>query len=164
MGMRVLIALAYLAAVMSMVSAESIPVYFGTYTGGSGASQGIYRSILNLETGELSNPVLAARATNPSFLEIHPNGRFLYAVSESGGSGSVSAFEIDSDTGDLGLLNREPSGGEAGRWAGGGGGARCSGGGDGGAADGAGGVSVRRASPGYDTAGTGGNAGTLGNW
>ncbi len=83
----------------------------GTYTRGENSSKGIYSSVLNLETGRLSDPVLAAEARHPSFLEIHPNGRFLYAVSEVGGEGSVSAYAVDADTGDLKLLNRRPSGG-----------------------------------------------------
>ena len=98
-------------AVSSMVFGESMPVYVGTYTGGQNASRGIYRSTLDLETGRLSEPVLAAEARNPSFVEIHPNGQFLYAVSESGGAGSVSAFAIEPGTGNLTLLNQQPSGG-----------------------------------------------------
>ncbi|UCD53178.1 MAG: beta-propeller fold lactonase family protein, partial [Phycisphaerales bacterium] len=105
---------ACVAAVMSLVAmstgwARTLGVYFGTYTGGDGGSKGIYRSMLDTETGTLSVPVLAAEAKNPSFLEIHPNGRFLYAVSESGGAGSVSAYAIDSETGGLTLLNQQPS-------------------------------------------------------
>jgi len=103
---------AKLAAVSSLVSAKSLPVYFGTYTGPSGSSKGIYRSLLDLKTGKLSEPVLAVEARNPSFLEIHPNGKFLYAVSESGGAGSVSAFAIAAETGDLKFLNQQPSRGE----------------------------------------------------
>ena len=109
MRIKFFITVAFLFAAVSMVSAESISVYFGTYTGGSGGSQGIYRSTLDLETGKLSDPVLAAETRNPSFVEIHPNGEFLYAVSESGGAGSVSAFAIDSDTGGLKPLNQQPS-------------------------------------------------------
>jgi 6-phosphogluconolactonase len=67
--------------------------------------------MLDLGTGKLSNPVLAAEAKNPSFIEIHPDGEFLYAVSESGGAGSVSAYAIDKDTGNLKFLNQQPSGG-----------------------------------------------------
>jgi 6-phosphogluconolactonase len=111
MGMKVLITVAFLFAAMCMVSAESLPVYFGTYTQGGSSSKGICRSALDLETGKLSEPVLAAEATNPSFLEIHPNGKFLYAVSEAGKAGSVSAYAIASDTGNLKLLNKQPSGG-----------------------------------------------------
>ena len=94
---------------LSTAGSKSLPVYFGTYTGGQ--SQGIYRSVLDLETAELSAPVLASEAKNPSFLEIHPNGKFAYAVSESGGGGTVSAYAIDATTGTLQFLNQQPSGG-----------------------------------------------------
>ena len=97
--------------ILSTVYAESIDVYFGTYTSDNNGSKGIYRSVLDTETGKLSTPVLVAEARNPSFLEIHPNGKFLYAVSESGGNGTVSAYAIDPDTGNLKLLNSQPSGG-----------------------------------------------------
>src|SRR5262249_6552338 len=54
---------------------EKLWVYVGTYTGGP--SKGIYRLDLDLATGKLSEPVLAAETANPSFLAIHPNRRFL---------------------------------------------------------------------------------------
>jgi len=111
MKTKTLITAAILAAVSSTVYAESLPVYFGTYTSGRNGAEGIYRSVLDTETGELSAPVLAAKAGNPSFIEIHPNGKYLYAVSESGRDGSVSAYAIDPDTGNLKLLNSRPSGG-----------------------------------------------------
>jgi 6-phosphogluconolactonase len=90
-------------------------VYFGTYTGG-GQSQGIYVSELDTATGELTAPRLAAEAVNPSFLEIHPNRQWVYAVgevSDLGGkkTGGVSAFKLDPKTGQLTLLNGQPSGG-----------------------------------------------------
>ena len=55
---------------------------------------------------------------NPSFLAIHPEKRYLYAVNEVGefagqSSGAVSAFSIDSETGALTFLNQQPSGGGA---------------------------------------------------
>ena len=111
MGMKTFISAVYLLAALSTVSAESLPVYFGTYTQGENSSKGIYRSVLDLDTGRLSDPILVAEAKNPSFLEIHPSGKFLYAVSEAAGAGSVSAFAIDTATGDLKFLNERPSGG-----------------------------------------------------
>ena len=111
MVMKAFVTAAFSLAALSTVSAESLFVYFGTYTKGVDSSKGIYRSALDLETGKLSDPVLAAEARNPSFLDIHPNGRFLYAVSESGGTGSVSAYAIDAASGALKLLNQQPSGG-----------------------------------------------------
>lgn len=88
-------------------------VYFGTYTGEK--SQGIYRSRLDLASGALSTPELAATVTSPSFLAVHPSKRFLYAVNEMGKfgdkpTGAVSAFAIGAD-GALTLLNQESSGG-----------------------------------------------------
>ncbi len=113
MRIKAFITAAFLFAALSTVTAKSLPVYFGTYTSrGENSSKGIYRSVLDLETGQLSNPAIVAEARNPSFLEIHPGGKFLYAVSESGGAGSVSAYAIDGDTGELKLLNQKPSGGE----------------------------------------------------
>ena len=67
-------------------------VYFGTYTGftymfeglpaGSSHSKGIYVSRFRPATGEASGPELAAEIVNPAFLVVHPNHRFLYAVTE----------------------------------------------------------------------------------
>jgi 6-phosphogluconolactonase len=91
---------------------RELTVYFGTYT--RGASQGIYVARLHLETGALTRPELAAASTNPSFLALHPNGRFLYAVNEVSAfagekTGAVSAFAIDPVTRRLTLLNQQPS-------------------------------------------------------
>jgi len=57
---------------------------------------------------------LAAETINPSFLAVHPNHRFLYAVNEvttfkGQKSGAVSAFAIDRATGKLTLLNQVAS-------------------------------------------------------
>jgi len=111
MRLKALIIVIISLLMSSTVYAESIPIYFGTYTSGDNGSKGIYRSVLDTETGKLSSPVLVAEARNPSFLEIHPNGRFLYAVSESGGTGTVSAYAINADTGTLKFLNQQSSGG-----------------------------------------------------
>jgi len=110
MKIKYFVAVAISLATVSTACAKSLTVYFGTYTRGADSSKGIYRSTLDLDTGKLAGPVLAAEAKNPSFLEIHPGGKFLYAVSESGGAGSVSAFAIGDD-GSLKFLNRQPSGG-----------------------------------------------------
>jgi len=106
---RILVQAMAVVAIVSVASGKTVGVYFGTYSGGDSGSKGIYRSTLDTESGQLSDPVLVAEARNPSFLEIHPNGKFLYAVSESGGAGSVSAYAIDGQTGGLTLLNQQPS-------------------------------------------------------
>ncbi len=89
-------------------------VYVGTYTGPK--SKGIYAYRLDTKSGGLEPIGLAAETTSPSFLAVHPNGKFLYAANEvdtvSGKrSGAVSAFSIDLQSGKLSLINHRPSGG-----------------------------------------------------
>lgn len=111
MNTKIFIMACSLFATSSIASAEPLSIYFGTYTGGENASKGIYRSVLDPDTGKLAEPALAAEIKNPSFVEIHPNGKSLYAVSEAGGAGTVSAYAIDAKTGNLKFLNQQPSGG-----------------------------------------------------
>ena len=102
------------------VAAEPEPaslVWFGTYTGGPGKSEGIYVSRFDTATGRLSPPTLAATAKNPSFLALHPNLPVLYAVSEVADAdgkptGAVLAFGIDPTSGRLTPKNHQPSGGK----------------------------------------------------
>jgi 6-phosphogluconolactonase len=89
-------------------------VYVGTYTGEDTKSKGIYAFRYDAATAQVTPLGLAAESTNPSFVAVHPNGKFLYAVNELGNykgpnSGGVSAFSIDRTTGKLTLLNELPS-------------------------------------------------------
>ena len=101
-------------AVLPASAAREFLVYFGTYTGAK--SKGIYVSRLDTTTGTLAAPELAAEIKSPSFLAVHPNQRYLYAVGEIndfGGkrAGALSAFAVDAKAGKLQLLNQQPSGG-----------------------------------------------------
>src|SRR5947209_9797439 len=89
-------------------------VYVGTYTEEGSKSKGIYAYRFNAATSEMTPIGLVAETTNPSFIAIHPNHRFLYAVNEvthykGQSSGAVSAFAIDHATGKLTFLNEVPS-------------------------------------------------------
>lgn len=92
-------------------------VYFGTYTRGGGGSQGIYQAVLDMKTGKLSEPEVAAETVNPSFVAIHPSNRYLYSVGEVENlgdrkrTGGVNAFAIDPTNGRLVFLNQQESGG-----------------------------------------------------
>ena len=95
-------------------SPDGLLVYVGTYTGGK--SKGIYVARFDSAAGRLTSPELAAETPSPSFLALSSGGRCLYAVNETGnldgkGGGGVSAFSRDAKTGQLTLLNRQPSGG-----------------------------------------------------
>jgi len=84
-------------------------VYFGTYTGPK--SKGIYVSQFDASTGKLGPASLAAEIVRPSWVTIHPNGKFLYSVSELGNDSSITGFSIDKATGKLTMLNSVPTGG-----------------------------------------------------
>jgi len=87
--------------------------YVGTYTAKTN-SKGIYAYRFDSEKGQLTPIGVAAETADPSFLAVHPNGKFLYAVNEIGNfnggvSGAVSAFAIDAKTGGLKFLNQVPT-------------------------------------------------------
>ena len=97
--------------------AERYRVFVGTYTGGDSISKGVYSCEFDAETGKLSDPVLAAELINPSFLAIHPSGKYLYAVNEVSegpgrGNGAVTALTINAD-GTLTKINHQASEGGA---------------------------------------------------
>ena len=90
-------------------------LYAGTSTN-RGSSKGIYVYRYDSTSGKTEPLGLAAESANPSFLAVHPNHRFLYAVNEISNfaaagaptgtrAGSIAAFAIDSKTGMLTQLN-----------------------------------------------------------
>ncbi len=87
-------------------------LYIGTYTRRGG--QGIYVARFDTESGQIGEVTLAAEASNPSFLALHPSQPILYAANELGEEGGqVSAFAIDKTTGALTFLNQQPTHGSA---------------------------------------------------
>jgi len=90
-------------------------VYFGTFT--NEISKGIYESRLDLTTGKLSEPELAAAIPSPNYLAVSPDSHFLYMATrldtfKNMAGGAVGAFAIDRNTGRLRLLDQEFSGGD----------------------------------------------------
>lgn len=95
---------------------DTVRVYIGTYT--KADSEGINLLEMDPDSGELTLKGVVAETKNPSFLAIHPTRPLLFAVNEISdyedeSSGSVSAFEIDPDSGALTLLNHRSSKGGA---------------------------------------------------
>lgn len=87
--------------------------FVGTYTSKT-SSKGIYAYRFDTNKGQLTPIGVSAEAVDPSFLAVHPNGKYLYAVNEIGSfngevSGAVGAFAIDAKTGALKLLNQVPT-------------------------------------------------------
>ncbi len=77
-------------------------VYVGTY------GKGVYGFTFDPQSGETGPVGLLAEIGSPSFLALHPNGRFLYAVNETD-KGSITAFRIDPASGKLQQLNQVSS-------------------------------------------------------
>jgi 6-phosphogluconolactonase len=86
-------------------------VFVGTYTTKT-QSKGIYAYEFDANTGKLAPKGIAAEAPDPSWVVVHPSGRFLYAANEAGKSSAVSAFALNRSTGKLTMLNQIPSQGE----------------------------------------------------
>ena len=85
--------------------------YVGTYTSKT-ASTGIYAFRYDTNSGKLTPLGVAAETPDPSWVGIHPSGKFLYSVNEAGKSSMVSAFSLDRQSGKLKLLNQLPALGE----------------------------------------------------
>lgn len=100
-----------LASLASQAQAQST-LLIGTYT--SGRSYGIYQYDFNSGSGEA---VLrdSVKSSNPSYLAVAPNERYVYAVNEDGndkGGGKVSAYSYNKSTKKLSLINQLPSMGD----------------------------------------------------
>jgi 6-phosphogluconolactonase len=94
----------------------------GTYTRAEGHVQGrgagIYRCILDNETGEITGCDDFPAGDNPSYLAIHPNNKFVYTANEIGSrsgehEGRVGAFRLGQEDGSIYRLNDRLSGGKA---------------------------------------------------
>jgi len=95
----------------SPASPRSYLVLVGTYTHKT-ESKGIYAFSYDTETGKLTPKGLAAEAPDPSWVIIHPNGKWAYVANESGKQSTISAFALDAPSGKLTLLNQLPALGE----------------------------------------------------
>jgi 6-phosphogluconolactonase len=85
--------------------------YVGTYTTKT-SSKGIYAFRFDTATGQLRSIGIAAETPDPSWVVVHPNGKYAYAANEAGKASTVSAFALDAKTGKLTLLNQMPALGE----------------------------------------------------
>lgn len=103
---------AWAAALLFAAAAHAADylVYAGTYTAGS--SRGIYGYRFDSRNAKFKPLGLMATLSNPTFLVVHPDNRFLYAVSQQPG-GSVSSFLINPKTGRLSPVNQASSKGDS---------------------------------------------------
>ena len=115
----------FLCTLNSFAQKESY-LLLGTYT--SGTSKGVYVYKFNSANGDHSL-IDSAKISNPSFLAVSPDQKFVYAVSEQASAvdkgGSVASFSFNNITEKLTPLNQQSSNGnnpcyvtvdKAGKW------------------------------------------------
>jgi 6-phosphogluconolactonase len=100
-----------MAFASSIINAQESYLIIGTYTEAK-PDKGIYIYSFNNVTGELKFVSNGEGITNPSYLTLSSNGKFIYACSETQmpNSGSISAFGFNN--GKITFINKVPSGGD----------------------------------------------------
>ncbi len=93
-------------------SAQKYYLFVGTYTNTD--SKGIYIYNFDSQTGEATWVSNTDSVTNPSYLTISKNQKYVYAVNETNGlnPGRVTAYSFDKKKGTLQFLNTTASGGD----------------------------------------------------
>ncbi|KGI60948.1 hypothetical protein HMPREF3034_01647 [Prevotella sp. DNF00663] len=90
--------------------AKKLMMIVGTYT--NGTSEGIYTFHFDDKTG-VATPLYTLAIDNPSFVKLSQQKGLLYAVSEkSDATASINAIKLDMKTGEMVLLNSQPTNGE----------------------------------------------------
>ncbi len=113
--MKYLIVLLLSTCTFSAIAQNEYYLLVGTYT--AGKAEGIYVYKFNSKTGG-SSYVSTAKTSNPSFLAISPDQKYVYAVNENSDSsrfttgGSVVSFSFNKKNGILTELNKQSSGGK----------------------------------------------------
>ncbi len=89
---------AFFAILIAAATLSAEHVYIGT------AEKGIYVADFDAKSGKLSAPIIVSDTIAPSYLAIHPDGKYLYAVNEVD-KGTVTGFSIESGSGKLTEVN-----------------------------------------------------------
>ncbi len=110
--MKKILSILVLFVSIAATAQQTSKLLIGTYT--SGKSEGIYVYDFNTTTGDNSF-ISSVKTSNPSFLAVSPNKRYVYAVNENNNSlnngGMVSAFKFNKRKGKLNFINQTSSGG-----------------------------------------------------
>lgn len=87
--------------------------FFGSFNRDKN-TEGIYVYELDTISGKLSKVTSYTGILNPSFLTLSPNGKYIFACTESKtkNGGSVSSFDFNRENKTLTFINKQKSGGE----------------------------------------------------
>lgn len=98
-------------AAQKLSSSHGYLAFVGTYTNKT-ESKGIYAFEFDASSGKLTEKGVAAPSPDPSWVAIHPNGKFAYAANEAGKQSTITAFSIDVKTAKLTQVNQVAAKGE----------------------------------------------------
>ena len=110
------LALVFCLSFLTSCMTQQEPLHYlitGTYTGDK--SEGIYVYLFNSKDGSYKE-VSHVKTSNPSFLTLSPDEKYVYAVAENsnnGNGGEVASFAFDKKTGVLTPVNRQLSHGDS---------------------------------------------------
>lgn len=110
--MRLFTFILFLFIATTVTAQKNYYLLVGTYT--SGRSTGIHVYDFNKKDGSVKIAD-SVRTSNPSYLAVAPNQKFVYAVSETqrgNFSGKIRSFSFDPENGKLKYINEEPSVGD----------------------------------------------------
>ena len=93
---------------LSQAQTKNLPLFIGTYTN-SCDSKGIYVYDFDTNSGELMFKNATDKVTNPSYLSLSKDQKFVYSVNENGVESAVSSFEFDKASGTITNLNQQKS-------------------------------------------------------
>ena len=112
MKLKTIISLSILFTFFNIYSQNKY-VFFGSFNRDK-TTEGIYVYKLDTISGNLSKVTSIKGILNPSYLTISPNGKYLFACTESKtvNAGSVSSFEFNPINESLTFINNQRSGGE----------------------------------------------------
>ena len=77
--------------------------YLGSYT--KEVSKGVYRFIFDTGQAKIVEVTPVAELSNPTYVTVSANNKYLYAVTQEGDQGGITAFSIDQATKELTKLN-----------------------------------------------------------
>ena len=113
--MKLILSLAILFSSFITLAQKDHYLLIGTYTGGK--SEGIY--VYTFDTANADSRFISSiRTSNPSFLAVSTDQKYVYAVNEDAGSttfaneGSVTSFSFNAEKGLLTEINSRASGGK----------------------------------------------------
>jgi 6-phosphogluconolactonase len=111
--MKLSLQLVFLLLSSSSFAQKKTYMVVGTYT--NGKSEGLYVYQFNLKNAT-AKLVDSVKTSNPSFVAVSPDKKFVYAVNEDADStmkngGGVSAFSFNKKNGKLSFINKQSSGG-----------------------------------------------------